>query len=129
MIDNEGDLMDTYYDPLRSLYQEIKTRVAANPGDWRVFPTVGAAIGDLVGEANNPETAQSIIVRIRSALARDGFINTGDMKVQVMPIGMDKLLLRLSVEVAPTAKNASSELLVRNLVYSYSDNNVYFVGA
>ena len=29
-----GDIMDTEKDPLRSLYQEVKTREGSDQGDW-----------------------------------------------------------------------------------------------
>ena len=129
LIGNDGDVMDTEYDPLRSIIQEVGTRSKADQGDWQVFPTCGANIRDFVGEPNNASIAESIKARLISAYARDGLINTRDMKIQYMPIDRDKLLLRVSISVAPTAANGNSELLVRTMVYSYSDNNVYSVGA
>jgi hypothetical protein len=126
-ISGDGDVMDTEYDPLRSFVQEIRTRVEADQGDWKNFPDLGANMSDFVGEANNPITAEGIRTRIMSALARDGFVNTGDMKIKYMPIDIDKLLVRLSIVVAPTAKNRSTQVLTYSMLYSYSDNNVYFV--
>lgn len=125
---SEGDLTDTFYDPLRSVVQEIKTRIEADQGDWENFPTVGAGIRDFVGEPNNANTAEMVKTRLISSLARDGLINTKDITVKYLPISHDKLMVRISIKVAPTARNASSEVLILNLVYSYSDNNVYFMG-
>lgn len=129
LIGNDGDVMDTKYDPLRSLLQEIRTRVEADQGDWIVFPTVGSDMRDFVGEPNSPTTAEAIKTRVIAALARDGFVHTRDMKIQYMPIDRDKLLLRVSIDVAPTAENGNSETLIRTMLYNYSDNNVYFMGA
>jgi phage baseplate assembly protein W len=126
-IGGDADLMDTEYDPLRSFVQEIETRVAADQGDWKNFPNVGSGISDFVGEPNNAATAEAIKTRVISALARDGFIRTRDMKIKYMPVDIDKLLLRASFKVAPTARNVNTETLVRTMLYSYSDNNVYFV--
>ena len=119
--------MDTEYDPLRSFIQEVRTRVESDQGDWKNFPDIGAGISDFVGEPNNPITAEGIRTRIMGALARDGFVHTSDMKIKYLPLDRDKLLLRLSFEVAPTATNGSTQVLTHSMIYSYSENNVYFV--
>jgi len=126
MISGEGDILTTEFDPLRSLAQEIHTRIESDQGDWVVFPATGSNLRDFVGEANSPYIAESIKTRIHGSLTRDGFINNKDINIQYMPIDRDKLLVRLSVKVAPTALNGNSSLLVLNSIYNYSDNNVYF---
>ena len=128
LIGNEGDVMDTEYDPLRSFIQELKTRVESDQGDWVVFPTVGADLRDYVGEPNNATVAEGIKTRLLAAFARDGFVLNQDMKIQYMPIDRDKLLIRASIKVAPTAANGNSNNLILTMAYNYSDNNVYFVG-
>jgi hypothetical protein len=126
-ISGDGDLMDTEHDPLRSFIQEVRTRAESDQGDWKNFPNLGANISDFVGEPNNPITAESIRTRVLGALARDGFVNTRDMKIKYMPIDRDKLLLRLSLTVAPTARNGNTQVVTYNMIYSYSENNVYSV--
>ena len=123
----DGDIMDTEFDPLRSFLQEVKTRVESDQGDWKNFPELGAGISDFVGEPNNPVTAEGIKTRIISALARDGFVHTRDMKIRYMPLDIDRLLIRVSFQVAPTARNANTQVLTHNMLYSYSDNNVYSI--
>jgi len=127
LIGGAGDLEDTNSDPLRSLIQEVKTRIEADQGDWRPFPNLGATISDFVGEPNNQTTADNIKVRIISALAQDGFVNTKDMEIKYMPVSIDHLLIRISFKVSPTTKNKNSTQLLYNLLYNYSDNNIYFI--
>jgi len=127
VISGDGDILDTSFDPLRSLIQEVNTRIEADQGDWKNFPDVGSDISDFVGEANNKVTAEAIKTRIISALARDGFIHNADMKVKYMPIDRETIIFRLSLKVAPTASNRNSTELTQNILYNYSDNNVYFV--
>lgn len=124
-IDNQLDIMDTKYDPLRSLWQEIKTRTEGDQGDWRVFPNTGGNISDFVGEPNTKSTAEAIRTRMLSCLSADSFINSKDIKILYLPIDSDKILFRLSISVAPTAENANSELLSRIMIYNYSDHNIY----
>jgi len=126
LIDN-GDLKDTYDDPLRSFVQEIKTRIESVQGDWRNFSSVGADLDDFVGEPNNQITAESVKTRIISALSRDSFLNTRDLKITYMPVSIEQLLVRVSVQVATTGRNRNSSQLSYNLLYNYSDNNVYFI--
>ena len=123
-ISNEGDISDTLYDPLRSLYQEIITRIKSALDEWGVFPDVGASLGDLVGQPNNKETSELVKTRIIAALAKNGFINTNDIKVKCFPVSHDSLFIRVSVRVAPTALNGNSDILVLDTLYNYSDNNI-----
>jgi hypothetical protein len=123
----DGDVMDTSWDPLRSVVQESLTRIKSDQGDWQLYPGIGATISDFVGELNNKATSENLKTRVTASLAQYGLINTRDLKIMTMPIARDKLLMRISLKVASTTENASSESLSINAVYSYSDNNVYFL--
>lgn len=125
VISHNGDIMDTDADPLRSLYQEVKTRIKSELGDWKLQSNVGASLGDFVGELNNKLTAEAIKTRIKVSLTRDGLVNSADLAIKYMPIDVDRLMFRVSIQVAQTAKNAGSESLKIHVVYHYSENNVY----
>lgn len=127
LLGGDGDIQDTEHDPLRSIVQEIKTRVEADQGDWETFPDLGAGISDFVGEPSNKQTAEKIKTRIISALLADGLINSKDLKVMYLVVNVDHLLYRISLKVAPTIRNRNSTQLIYNLLYSYSDNNISFV--
>jgi len=127
VIGHDGDLMDSEQDPLRSLVQEIKTRVGGDQGDWSVFPQIGANISDFVGEPNTKVTAEGMSTRINAALARNGFINTKDIKIKYIPVDREKILLRVSIKVAPTIANANTELLTLHGLYNYKENQVSFI--
>jgi hypothetical protein len=122
-----GDLMDTYNDPLRSLVQEIKTRASCDQGAWKLYPELGSNISDFVGEPNNKQTAEGIKTRIINSLARHGFMHTSDIKIKYMPIDIDKLLLRISVSVLPTADNAGSDTLTIHGLYNYEEDQISFI--
>jgi hypothetical protein len=126
-VGSEGDLMDTEYDPLRSVVQEILTRLRADFGDWQFAPNIGAQLSDFVGEPNNKTNAENIKSRILSILSKDNLVGTRDVNIRYIPITHDRLMYRVSLKVAPTPRNGNSETLVMNFMYSYSDNNVYSV--
>jgi len=127
VIGHNGDLMDTYDDPLRSLHQEVRTRVMSAVGDWRIYPELGASIEDYVGEPNTKITAEAVKTRVTAAITRNGLVSNSDLKVQYVPIDIDKLMLRISIRVAPTARNGGSNYLGINFLYDYSENHAYFV--
>jgi len=79
---SNGDILDTAYDPLRSLAQEIKMRASGDTGAWRNNTDIGSNISDFVGEPNNKVTAEGIKARIIASLARHGFINTNDLTIR-----------------------------------------------
>lgn len=123
-LGHNGDLADTYYDPLRSLYQEIRTRIQSDIGDWMLNPGIGASLSDFVGEPNSKNTAAALKVRLTSSLTKFGLINNSDIKVSFMPIDIDRILFRVTISVMATARNRSSTELVFTTIYNYSENNV-----
>jgi hypothetical protein len=125
VISHDGDLMDTYEDPLRSVVEEIRDCVKSDKGDWKLYPEVGASISDYVGEPNTKLSAEAIKMRILTAITRNGLVNSNDVKILYAPIDIDKIMFRLSLTVAPTARNRASQYLTLNVIYSYSENNVY----
>jgi hypothetical protein len=126
-IDEFGDVMDTEYDPLRSLVQEIRTRLEASMGDWKVYTNIGANLEDFVGQLNNKTTAEGVKLRVKDSLTKDGFIAPQDINIMYMPVTRDQLLVRLTVKVRKTVRNGNSESLTMGLLYQYSENNIYFL--
>ena len=127
VIGHDGDIMDTYQDPLRSLYQEVRTRVMSALGDWSLYPDQGADIEQFVGEPNNKRTAEAIKTRIVGAITKNGLVNNSDLKVRYMPIDIDKIMFRIGITVLPTSLNGGSNFLGVNFLYDYSENHAYFV--
>ena len=127
VIGHNGDIMDTYEDPLRSLYQEVRTRVMSVLGDWILYPDLGANIEDFVGEPNTKLTAEAIKTKIVASITRNGLIHNADLQVKYSPIDIDKIMFRISIAVAPTAINGGSNYLGLNFLYDYSENHAYFV--
>jgi len=127
VVDHKGDIGDTEHDPLRAKVQDIRDRLSANKGDWKLYLNIGAGIGDFVGEPNTKETAENIKVRIISSLVGSNLINHSDLEVKYMPIDADKIMYRVKLAVARTARNGNSEEVFVDFLYSYSENNVYRV--
>lgn len=121
---SNGDIMDTSNDPLRSLVQETKTRAGSDQGDWAVYPELGASITDYVGEPNNKETCESIKIRIQSALTRNGYINSNDLKIMYMPVNAEKTLFRVKIEVLPTVLNGNSDSILLHGLYRSEEDQV-----
>ena len=124
---NSGDLLDTDYDPLRSLVQEVRTRVKSDIRGWKPFPDIGANLSDYVGEPNNKSTAEAIKTRVIASLTQNSFVAIQDLKVMYAPVTEERLMIRITIAVAPTGRNGSSQSLTLNMIYSYSDNNVYYI--
>lgn len=127
VISHDGDIMDTYADPLRSVYQEIRTRMSSEVGDWVLYPDISAGLSDYVGEPNNKFTAEALKTRISASIARNGLVNNADIQVRYAPIEFDKIMFRITITVAPTARNAGSESLTISVLYNYTENHAYFI--
>lgn len=127
IIGHDGDLLDSLSDPLRSLFQEARTRIMSNIGDWKMHLNLGASISDYVGEPNTKVTAEAIKTRMISSLTRDGFVNSQDIKIKYAPVDIDRIMFRINLNVAPTAINAGSNTLRINALYNYTENNVFVI--
>lgn len=123
---SDGDIADTNHDPLRSLYQEIRTRLQSEIGDWTLYPSIGATLRDFIGKANNKMTAEALKSRIIVSLTQDGLINQEDLNIVYAPIDHDKIMIRLSLKVAATPKNRGAATLSINFIYNYTENNILF---
>lgn len=121
-----GDIHDTSDDPLRSLVQEVKTRLMSDQQDWGLFPRVGAGLSALVGQPNTKETAEDGKAKIISALSRDGLVSPDDLSVKYLPVSRDTIMYRLTIAVASTAFNYKTQYVQIKLLYSYTDNNIHF---
>jgi len=127
VLGHDGDLADTYNDPLRSVVQEMRSRVEADFGDWYFHEDIAAALNRFVGEPNNKLTAENIKISVVAAITKYGLVRTSDVKVRYLPIDSDKLMIRIRLLVAPTARNVASQEVNIQLLYSYSENNVYII--
>lgn len=127
IIGHNKDIMDTYEDPLRSLYQEVQTRVQSEVNDWRQYPDIAAQLSDFVGEPNTKATAEAIKTRIISSITRNGLVQNSDVSVKYMPIDVDKIMFRVTIKTSPTARNGGTEYLNINFTYDYNNNHAYFI--
>lgn len=122
-----GDILDTENDPLRSLYQEVKNRSKEDQGAWQVFPSLGSSVSDYVGEPNNKQTAEGIKARILASLTRDGYINSNDIEIRYAPVSTEELFVRTKIKVMPTTRNGNSESITVYGLYRYEEDQVSFL--
>ena len=127
LIDPEGDLCDTAEDPLRSLVQEVRTRIMGDLKEWELYPEIGAGLADLIGEANNKLTAETGKARIIAALTRDGFVASSDIGIKYIPTGPYSILYKLVIAVMPTDTNYQTEYVEIKILFDYKDGNLHLV--
>tara|TARA_R110002020_G_scaffold268819_3_gene484129 strand:- start:79579 stop:80034 length:456 start_codon:yes stop_codon:yes gene_type:complete len=124
-VDESGDLRDTLYDPLRSIRQQILTRVKSEKGDWQYQGSIGANLSNFVGEPNSRETGMAIKNAVRVALGQHALVDLNGVKIDVMPISRTMIALRVEVAYLRTSENSVSDPLLLNFLYDYIDNNIY----
>ena len=124
VIGNQGDLMDTSAHELLSFIQEVKTRVRSDLYDWKLHPSLGASLSDLIGELNNKEIAERGKARIISALVRDGFVGARFIKVNYIPIDQNHLMYRLSIVIPDMVQGEEIEL---NLLLDTNEFEILFL--
>jgi hypothetical protein len=119
----EGDLLDTSFDIFRSLWQEVRTRVKAERGDWAEHPNIGAELHELLGEVNARFTAEEGRTKIISCLTRGGFINNGALSVRYVPIARNIILYLIEIQVTNPI-TGESRLLKTTLNYDTDEGRV-----
>ena len=126
-IGKDGDIADTSYDVLRSLRQEVRTRVRSSLEDWELHPNLGSDLDEIIGLPNNRDTAETGKARIIESLVRDNFMSEGDIKIKYVPVDRHRLLYILTISVAPTAANDRSEELTEKFLFHLADKGFYFI--
>jgi hypothetical protein len=127
VLDQEGDLLDTEYDLLRSLIQEIRTRIQSEQGEWDLYLDLGSNMSDLIGEANNRSTAENGKAKIIAGLSQYGLVDTNDLSVQYIPIDESTILYRIKIKISPTPGNYNMESIKLDILYNYQDNNLHLI--
>lgn len=127
IIGPDGDIFSTENEPLRSLVQEVRTRLQSELGDWALYPDLASNLSGLVGEANNKQTAEAGKARITSVLSKYGLVDTKDITVSYIPISVDAILYRIKIRVSPTQANGYMDAITINISYNYTDNNIHFL--
>lgn len=115
-LGKEGDLRDTSFDPLRSVWQEMRTRCRSSYKDWILHPTLGANLDELLGRMNNRMTAEEGKTNIIAALTQGGFISRNAINVKYMPLARNWLLYIIEARAYIPSANRS-QLLKIQLLY------------
>lgn len=97
-LSGEGDIDDTSSDLLRSVEQEMRSRIRSSPGDWLVDVELGAGLDDYVGEVNSKALAREIRLQIINALTQGGLVSAADLSVRAMPIDAHTIVFRLGLK-------------------------------
>jgi len=125
----DGDLADTEWDYLESLKQDIHMVCASALQDWEVYPSLGASIGDFVGEPNIKATADALHDRLKISIVSLGVVAEEDLLIKVVPVHIHKVLVIIKVNAIPTPWNslANGEALVVKLVFDFMEQGIMFM--
>ncbi len=107
MTDLDGNIiLDIYDKPIRSLEyvkkydtknQMINVRLKTERSDFYIYPRIGTALSDLVGEPNTRETAQKGVEDIIRALTYDGLVNILNLTVKPIPVNSEEILYLINI--------------------------------
>lgn len=120
-----GDIMDTRFDMLRSIHQEILDRVRSDKGDWKYNKSIGASLSNFVGMPNNIQIANAIEQAIISAVQYNELVDINDINIKLAPISATVIAAQIKLIYTNTKANANSLPVTLTFLYDYNDNNVY----
>lgn len=118
IIFDDITMMDTQLSSITSadiptLKQNIMTRLRTLNPEMEFDPEVGADLTTFLGLPNERETGILIENAVKVALTFDNMIAPSDLGVRVVPIGLNEMLIRIEVRVAP-----GEQALILNIPFS-----------
>lgn len=125
ILDENQDLKDTSYNLLASIQNEIFSTIKSDIKDWREDPSIGADLGDFVGEPNTSVTGKAIQDRIKSSLSY--LVSPNDLAVRVVPVGVNRVMVTLTLQVIATPENGlrAGETINVSFLYDYFERGVF----
>jgi hypothetical protein len=89
-VDATGDLQLST--PKESVEQMMEFRLRTNAHEFPIHPFIGADLIQFVGKPNTQRTGDKISMRVLEALTTNGFLPAGAVAVDVIPVGVDKVM-------------------------------------
>lgn len=80
--------------------QMIYSRLKTEKWDWYIYPLIGTALSDLVGQPNTKETAEVGIDNIIKALTYDGLFNALQVEVKAVPVNIDEIVFMVKIQIS-----------------------------
>jgi hypothetical protein len=99
-IDSSGDLRDTKPTYGRAVIQEIRDRLKADQGDWKLAPSIGANLASFLGDAATAEHINRIVRRVEDALTFDRLLQAGEFEVVPIQVGTSIALFRIIISTS-----------------------------
>ena len=121
----EGDIASTDFDALLAIFQDIYDRAKSDAGDYSETPYIGATLSDYVGEPNTRETGAAIQRALYTAMRAGGYIDVGDISINVFPVSPDAVSVRMEMRVQPTSWNQNSRIVEVEFTYNFAENHIY----
>jgi hypothetical protein len=118
-LDASGDLKDTSSVYARSLVQEIRTRLAAATGDWKLTPMLAANVQDFLGRASTDAVLRELASRISDVLTVDNLMSLRDFTVSYIKLFDHLVVYRI------TLNTPEGELFVH---LGYNTDHKQFMG-
>lgn len=77
--------------PLQEDIQQVYLRLMTEPGDFYIYPQLGADLSLLYGMPQTPETGEYGKRIIRNALQKEGIFRGRNIKIDAIPTGKDTI--------------------------------------
>lgn len=123
VLDPGGGLVDTSLYPLLSLKQEIITRILTNVGDWPQHPWMGTNMQQYIGEKNDEETIEALLVSLRQGLTNDGLVDSRDLTFEWSKWDIHSILILITVNVGDLDPDGEGRLEIP-FAFDFSDLGV-----
>lgn len=129
VVGSDGDLGDTRSNYLTSLYNEIRSTVRSEIGDWEKHPLIGPNLSEYRGEPNNRRTVNRMQQALISALTSNDIVQPGDLSIRIVPVGPYQVLILINVSVQATPNNGlePGQTLDVSISYDSLEDSIFFL--
>jgi hypothetical protein len=77
--------------PIQEDIQQVYLRLMTEPGDFYIYPLLGADLSLLYGMPQTPETGEYGKMLIKNALQREGIFKGRNIKIDAVPTSKDTI--------------------------------------
>jgi len=98
MVDEDGDLAKV--EGFDWLCREVSKRIRTENPEWVGHPTIGANLGDFIGQPNTAGMAKIIRKRVKHTISKGNIAFPGEFSVRVVPIRRDAIMIMIYLNLA-----------------------------
>jgi phage baseplate assembly protein W len=94
-VDSSGDVRDTDDEFGRAVIQEIRDRLRATRGEWKLNSAIGSSVGQFIGEAGTSANITRAKTEISEAIHAGRLLSPGEAEIIPLQLSPSVVIFRI----------------------------------